>query len=156
MVEAMSAPILEFALELRVNIGAILELGSGPFGTRRTVPITGGTFRGPEISGRVLPGGADWQFVESDGLTFLDAQYVIETEDAVRIEVRNRGIRHGGRDLMDRIRAGEAVHPSQYYFRTTPRFYPPDGKYSWLKRSIFIGDAQRYAEMVVVKVWKVT
>ncbi len=56
---------------------------------------------------------------------------------------------------MERIRAGEAVDPSQYYFRTIPRFCPPDGKYSWLKRSIFIGDAECYAEKVVVRVWEV-
>ncbi len=156
MIEATSAPQLEFALELRANIGPVLELGSSPFGLRRTVPIIGGTFRGPGISGRVLPGGADWQFVEVDGLTFVDAQYVIETDDAVRIEVRNQGIRRGRPGLMDRIAAGEAVPASQYYFRTTPRFYPPDGKYDWLKRSIFIGDAERYADIVVVRVWKVT
>jgi hypothetical protein len=84
-------------------------------------------FRGPGISGRVLPGGADWQFVDRDGLTLVDAHYVIETADAVRIEVSNPGIRHGAQDVLDRIAAGEPVSPSQYYFRTTPRFHPPDG-----------------------------
>ncbi len=156
MLETTSGPQLEFALELRVSIGPVLELGSGPFGLRRTVPITGGTLCGPGIAGRILPGGADWQFIEVDGLTFVDAQYVIETDDRVRIEVRNQGIRHGSADLMDRIAAGEAVPASQYYFRTTPRFYPPDGKYTWLKRSIFVGDAERYADTVVVRVWKLT
>jgi Protein of unknown function (DUF3237) len=155
MVETITPPHLEFAFELRVNIGPVLELRSGSFGLRRTVPITGGSFRGPGVSGRVLPGGADWQFVERDGLTFVDAQYVIETEDAVRIEVRNQGIRHGTQDVLDRIAAGELVPSSQYYFRTTPRFQPPEGRYEWLKRSIFLGDAERYADLVVVRVWKV-
>ena len=155
MVEARLSPQLEFALELRVNIGPVLELGSGLFGLRRTVPITGGVFHGPGISGRVLPGGSDWQFVEEDGLTFVDARYVLETEDAVRIEVRNQGIRHGAKDVLDRIAAGAPVSSSQYYFRTTPRFSPPDGLYDWLKRSIFIGDAERHADLVIVRVWKV-
>ena len=92
MVEARVSPRLEFALELRVNIGPVFELEWGSFGLRRTVPITGGTFRGPGISGRVLPGGADWQFVDRDGLTLVDAHYVIETADAVRIEVNNPGL----------------------------------------------------------------
>ena len=91
MVEARVSPRLEFALELRVNIGPVLELGWGSFGLRRMVPITGGTVRGPGISGRVLPGGADWQFVDRDGLTFVDAHYAIETADAVRIEVTQSG-----------------------------------------------------------------
>ena len=155
MVEARVSPRLEFALELRVSIGPVFELGWGAFGLRRTVPITGGTFRGPGISGRVLPGGADWQFVDRDGLTLVDSHYVIETADAVRIEVTNPGIRNGAQDVLDRIAAGEPVAPSQYYFRTTPRFYPPDGKYDWLKKSIFLGDAERHPELVILRVWRV-
>jgi hypothetical protein len=155
MVEAKLSPKLEFALELRVSVGPVLELGWGSSGLRRMVPITGGSVQGPGISGRVLPGGADWQFVDRDGLTLVEATYVIETADAVRIEVRNPGIRHGAQDVLDRIAAGEPVAPSQYYFRTTPRFYPPEGRYEWLKKSIFLGNAERYADLVIVRVWRV-
>jgi hypothetical protein len=155
MAEARVSPHLEFALELRVNIGPVLELGWGSSGLRRMVPVTGGSLRGPGISGRVLPGGGDWQLVDRDGLTLVDAHYVVETADAVRIEVSNPGIRHGAQDVLDRIAAGEPVSPSQYYFRTTPRFHPPEGRYDWLKRSIFLGNAERYADLVVVNVWKV-
>jgi hypothetical protein len=56
---------------------------------------------------------------------------------------------------LDRIAAGEPVAPSQYYFRTAPRFYPPDGKYEWLKKSIFLGDAERHPELVILRVWRV-
>src|SRR5450755_460736 len=128
--EALS-PQLEYALELRVTIGPLIDLGVGPLGRRRTVPITGGTIGGPGISGRVLPGGADWQIVERDGLIHVDAHYVLETEDAVRIEVRNQGIRHGLQKVFERILAGKPVASSESYFRTTPRFYPPDGRYEW-------------------------
>jgi hypothetical protein len=150
-----AAPQLQFVLELNVSIGALLDLGTGSSGSRRTVAITGGTFAGPELSGRVLPGGADWQRVEEDGLTIIDARYVIETEDGVRIEVRNQGIRRGPGDLMARINAGEAVSPDAYYFRTTPRFYPPSGRYDWLRRAVFVGVGERYADRVVIRVWSV-
>lgn len=148
-------PQLDFAFELRVSVGHILDLGRGSLGIRRTVPITGGTFGGPLLSGRVLAGGADWQFVEDDGLTFVDARYVIETDDGVRIEVRNQGLRDGPPGLMDRIAAGEAVSPADYYFRTTPRFYPPAGEHAWLRRSVFVGSGERRAGLVIVRVWKV-
>jgi hypothetical protein len=156
MVDPTASPELKFTVELCVHIGPTLELGTGSLGTKRTVPITGGTVHGPQISGRVLPGGADWQYVERDGLTLVDARYVIETDDGVRIEVRNRGIRHGSNEVLARIAAGELVPPSQYYFRTTPRFSPPEGHYEWLKRSIFVGNAERNADFVVVHVWEVT
>ena len=148
-------PHLEFAFELRVNIAATIELGAGPDGIRRSVPIVGGTFSGPHIAGRVLPGGADWQRVEPDGLTFLDARYAIETGDGVRIEVRNRGMRHGPPAVLARISAGEPVAAGEYYFRTTPCFYPPAGKYEWMGRSVFVGACERSADLVVVRVWKV-
>jgi hypothetical protein len=153
--DVRTAPRLEFTLELRVSIGQVFELGWGSFGLRRTVPITGGSFRGPGISGRVLPGGADWQHVDRDGLTLVESHFVIETTDAVRIEVTNPGIRNGAQDVLDRIAAGEPVAPNQYYFRTAPRFHPPDGKYDWLKKSIFLGDAERHTELVILRVWRV-
>ena len=154
MVEVRVSPRLEFALERRVSIGPVFELGWGSFRLRRTISITGGTFRGPGISGRVLPGGADWRFVDRDGLTLADAHCVIETADALRIEVSNPGIRHGAQDVLDRIAAGEPAAPSQYYFRTAPRFYPPNRKYDWLKKSIFVGDAERHPKLVILSVWE--
>jgi len=156
MNETRVPPHLEFALELRVDIGPIVELGSDSVSRRRTVPITGGVFHGPGISGRVLPGGADWQVIEGNGMTFVDAHYVLETVDAARIEVRNQGIRRGPQDVLDRIATGEAVPATQYYFRTAPRFFPPLGRYEWLGRSIFVGDAERHADLVIVRVWEVS
>jgi hypothetical protein len=148
-------PQLEFALELRVNVGPALELGVGLSGIRRTVPITGGTFSGQLISGRVLPGGADWQFIETDGLIHVKAQYVIETNEGVRVEVHNRGLRHGPPEVLARMAAGESVPSQDYYFRTNPRFYPPDGQHDWLKRSVFVGNCERHPSLILVHVWKV-
>ena len=42
------------------------EIGRTPYGMRRRIPIIGGTFEGPRIRGRVLPGGADWQLQRAD------------------------------------------------------------------------------------------
>ncbi len=148
-------PPLEFVFEARVEVGAVLPIGvSGPL-SRRTVPILGGTVRGPRLSGVVRPGGADWQFARADGLTQLDAQYLIETEDGVLIEVRNQGIRFGPPAVLARLAAGEPVAPCDYYFRTAPRFFAPDGPYSWLRESIFIATGERYADLVVIQVWRV-
>ena len=148
-------PGLAFALELRVEIAPTIEIGRGPLGIRRSVPITGGRFEGPAIRGLVLSGGADWQIVDSDGLTLVDAQYVIETADGVRIEVRNQGVRHGPREVLERIAAGEAVPASAYYFRAAPRFFAPAGRYEWLNRAVFVATGERFADLVVMRVWQV-
>jgi Protein of unknown function (DUF3237) len=153
--DAREPPSLEFAFELRADIGPTLDLGPGSFGVRRTVPILGGCLEGPLLSARILPGGADWQFAEADGLTVVDARYVIETRDGTRVEVRNQGVRHGPAEVMAQLAAGESVPSHAYYFRTTPRFYPPAGNYEWMKRAVFLGSGERHADLVIVRVWKV-
>ena len=42
---------LELVWRANVTIGETLELGQSKYGIRRIVPITGGTFEGPDISG---------------------------------------------------------------------------------------------------------
>ena len=57
-------PRLTQVYRLEATLAPPLELGETAQGRRRIVPLTGGTFSGPEISGRLLPGAsADWQIV---------------------------------------------------------------------------------------------
>ena len=58
-----------------------LELGQTAQGHRRIVPLTGGTFSGPEMSGRLLPGAsADWQIILPDGIALGDIRYILQTD----------------------------------------------------------------------------
>ena len=79
------------------------ELGATPLGRRRVIPITGGRFSGERLSGRVLPGGADWQVIRADGVADLDARYTLETADGALIYVRNKGYRHGPDEVIKRL-----------------------------------------------------
>src|SRR6476660_2811542 len=81
------AAATEFAFEARVSVQTPLVVGQSSHGLRRVVPITGGTFDGPNIRGRVIPGGADWQFVRPDGVLAVDARYTLQTSDSVLILV---------------------------------------------------------------------
>ena len=122
------------------------------------VPITGGTFEGHGdigVRGRVLPGGADWQRIDEDGLTEADAQYVLETESGARVVVKNRGLRHAPPDVMRRLLAGERVDPSLVYFKSTPVFETSAPELQTLVRSIFVGAGERYPNEVVLRFWKV-
>src|SRR5262245_56603118 len=113
-------PSLVFAFEIRAQVAPPIEVGRTPTGTRRVVPIVGGSFEGAELNGRILPGGADWQLIHVDGFTELDSRYMLETDAGDVITVRNRGIRHAARDVMARLLAGEMGDPSLVYFATTP------------------------------------
>jgi len=149
------APELEFVFELLAEVAPPIELGETPAGMRRIVPILSGSFEGPEIRGTILSGGADWQVVRTDGVSELHAQYMLATDDGVPILARIRGLRHGKGDALKRIAAGEIVDPSEYYFRTSPVFEAPAGRYAWLNRSIFVAVGERTAAAVRVRTYRV-
>ena len=117
-------PRSEFVYEAIVDIAPSMDLGVGPLGRRAMVPITGGTFEGPNIRGRVLPGGADRQLVRDDGFRLLDALYELETEDGAVITVRNRVM----------ISADSDQRPLSMLEITAP-----EGRYGWLNRSVHVG-----------------
>jgi uncharacterized protein DUF3237 len=146
----------EFAFEARVSVATPLVVGQSSHGLRRVVPITGGTFEGPNIRGRVVPGGADWQFVRPDGVLSVEAHYTLQTSDSVLIMVTNRGIRRASPEVMARLGRGEQVDPSEYYFRTTAEFEAPIGsKYEWLNKSVFIGVAERRPDTAIIRFFRV-
>jgi Protein of unknown function (DUF3237) len=154
-----SPPQLTLVLEVHAEVGQPIEIGSAGVGRRRVVPIVGGTFNGhgelATIGGRVVPGGADAQLIQPDGLTIADAQYVLETERAQFIFVRNRGVRHAAPEIMQKLLAGQSVDPSLVYFRTTPVFETDAAELQVLTRSIFVGSGERYPKEVILKFWKV-
>lgn len=148
-------PALEFAFEVRADVAEPTVVGELPTGTRRIVEILGGTFEGPGLSGRVLPGGADWQLIRADGFTEVDARYTLETDAGERIYVSNVGIRHAPPEVMRRLNAGERVEPGQIYFRAVPRFETGAPGLAWLMRSIFVSTGERYPSGVVIRFWRV-
>lgn len=148
------APQLEFVCELKVKIDPALVIGETPHGTRRVIPITGGTFSGPNFNGTIVNGGADWQVVRPDGTAELNALYTLKTDDGTLIYVNNRGIRVATPEVAKRIANGEKVSPSEYYFRAIPSFETPPGKYDWLMKTLFVSKGIRDPEGVIIQVWK--
>ncbi len=148
-------PELEFAFEIRATVAQPRDFGVMDHGRRRVVDITGGTFEGPDIKGRIIPGGADWQSIQEDGLSRLDTRYALETDDGKLIYVQNAAIRHAPPEVMAQLNQGQIVDPDLVYFRTVPTFETSAPELKWLERSVFIGVGQRYPEDVRVQFWRV-
>ena len=138
-----------------ITLAPAQELGEGPHGRRRVIPITGGRVSGERLRGRVLPGGADWQLVRADGVAELDARYTLETHDGALVYVSNRGLRHGPPEVLARLAAGEAVDPALYYMRTTPWFETGDARYAWLNRRVCVASGARRPAAVELEVFEV-
>lgn len=152
---APEAPSLEFVCELKVKLKPPYVVGDTPHGMRRIIPIVGGIFEGPKMKGEILDGGADWQIVRKDGVAELEAHYQIKTDDGVIIYIKNTGLRVATPEVAARIGRGEAVSPSEYYFRAIPKFEAPQGKYEWMNNAIFICKGIRNPDNVAIQVWKV-
>ena len=142
-------------MTLRVQVGKPTEFGEVPRGRRRVIPILGGTFEGPNIRGKVLPGGADWQIVRADGLAELDTRYTLQTDRGSLIYIQNAGIRHASPEITKKLLAGESVDPSQVYFKTVPTFETSAPELQWLTRAIFVGIGERQPNEVIIQVWKI-
>jgi len=154
--QASVIPTLRFLYTSRVDVESPLHLGHSPYGERRIIHIKGGSFYGPRLKGQVLCGGADWQFVRRDGIVELDARYTLETHDGALIYVRNWGLRHGPKEVMERLASGAHVDPRQYYFRTTPVLETGAPAYQWLNGMITVAAGERRAKEVIITVYEVT
>jgi hypothetical protein len=147
---------LEFLFEARVSVAPPLVIGPSSKGLRRIIPILGGTCDGPRLSGEVIPGGADWQYVRPDGVLSLEARYTIRASDGALIQVINRGMRHGPAEIMAQVMRGETVPANAYYFRTVAEFEAPIGVHDWLNKAIVLGEAERKADAAIVRFHLVT
>ena len=143
-------PQLEFAMQLRVTLGEVYTVGDTPHGRRVVIPITGGTFEGPRLKGKILSGGADYQLAKADGSrTELEAIYSIQAEDGTYIHVRNRGIIASGKN---------AEGQPTFYFRAAPQFEAPaDGPHAWLNNALFVCAPEWTPDFkgIVLNVWMV-
>lgn len=73
MSDRVPEPRLTRVYRLEATLGEPLDLGQITQGHRRIVPLTGGTFSGPELNGELIAGAsADWQIVLSDGTALGD------------------------------------------------------------------------------------
>lgn len=145
----------EFVFEVKIDVAPLMEFGQTPFGQRRIATLTGGTFEGPRMKGKVLASGGDWIVVRADGVVQLDVRAHLETDDGALIYMTYRGHRHGSKEVIDRLNSGQPVDPSEYYFRTTPYFETSSDKYDWMNRMCFIAKGHRLPEGPVYRVYQV-
>ena len=149
-------PELGHVCDIEADVGPIRDLGPTPHGRRRIVPILGGVVKGPRLKGEIVPGGADWQYVRSDGVTIAEAVYLLKAHDGTLIQIRNRGVRHGSAEVIQRLTAGEHVDPVEYYFRASPTFLVSPGPYDWLNKNVFVATGARYAREIELWFYRVT
>jgi len=142
-------PSLQFLARFEVELGSLIELGDTGTGKKRIIPINGGRFEGPNFKGSILPGGADWQLVQNNGVARIDTRYHLKTDDGAILTIATQGVRHGPPEVITALAKGKKVDPARYYFRFNIRFETGASKYAWLNRSIAVGSGMRLANAVI-------
>ncbi|KAF4177006.1 hypothetical protein CNMCM7927_003584 [Aspergillus lentulus] len=164
----MRRPGLKFIYRLEctiaseeINIGA--PNGTGVF--RSIANITGGTFKGPNLEGTVLPlGGADWATViEGTHSMTLDARYTIKTVDDHYLFVQAHGLyRPGpGTKYAKQVAENPAMRPPPTVTQDDVEFFShlrieAAGKYNWLNGLVCVGVMSCEEERIIIDAYYLT
>ena len=138
----MSRLETELLYSVTIQVGEMQDIGNTYRGHRNIVKSSGGTFEGPRLKGRVLPGGGDWFLTRPDGIAEGDVRDTYETDDGHLIYVHYRAIMDVPEAVWRRILKNEPVDPSEYYFKATPCFETGSDKYGWLNRIVAVASGR--------------
>lgn len=161
-VESMTTPVAGLpvpellpAFEVDADLGRLEDHGITRAGHRRVIPIIGGTIRG-EIDAEILPGGADWQVLRTDGAVDVGARYSARTSDGAFLLIHSNGVRSGPPAVLEALLRGEPIDPSAYYFRTLLTIEASHPTVAPLQDALFIAAAVRHADRVSYTAYRVT
>ena len=144
MSDDLPRPQLSLVYRLEARLGEPLDAGETAQGRRRIVPLVGGRFTGPRLSGTLVPGAsADWQIVLPDGTALGDIRYTLQTHDGGVLYVRSRSVRHGPPEVLARLGRGEQVDAGEYTFRACTRIETAAPDLDWLNKGVFVAVGAR-------------
>ena len=154
MSDSLPAPQLALVYRLEATLGEPLDVGETREGRRRIVPLTGGTFSGPELTGELVPGvSADWQILLADGTALADLRYTLRTSEGALLYVRSHGVRHGSADVLARLARGEDVDASEYTFRTLTQIEAAAPELDWMNKGVFTSVGGRQPGAVIYETY---
>ncbi|KAM0221295.1 hypothetical protein ACHAQD_005652 [Fusarium lateritium] len=140
--QILGNPSYEFLYTVNATLGERWQIGNYSQGSRVVIPITGGTFKGPRLSGTVSNLGADWGLTDTKGVFFPDTRYNLRTHDGVDIYIQTSGpTQPDGRTLLRGV--FQVGHPD----------------YEWLNYVLAVGVLQRppaesSGKYVVIDMWQ--
>ena len=144
----------DFLFTIRISVNDLYDIGATPFGTRHIDMLGEGSFEGPKLRGVVI-GGMDQKIFRSDGAMNPNVNLVLKTDDEALIHMSYTGIRHGSKEVMERIASGEEVEPSEYYLRNTPYFETSAPQYDWINRIVSVGVGRRMPDHAAYDIFEI-
>jgi len=129
---------LEFICRLEGELEPIPQvIGPTAEGLRINFPIAGGRIHGPKVNGTVLPGGADFYCLRTDGVSQIDVRATAKTDDGALLYVTYTGVADLGEDGYAKGLEGKMPNPIR--LQVAPRIRTAHPNYAWMNRIQFIG-----------------
>jgi hypothetical protein len=119
-------------------------------GIRVNFYVTGGTVDGPKMKGKILPVGADWLTIRTDGVGVLDVRATIQTDDDALVYIYYKGVADLGPDGYRNFLEGAPPPPDGIVLRTNPWFQTAHPDYLWLTRGLFVEVGKAYLDRLEV------
>ena len=130
----------EFLMDLILETAPAVAIGP-----RTVVAVTGGTFEGPKLKGKVIGPGADWPMRISDTMRVLDVRTILQTDDDQKIYMTYRGV----------IRTPAPGQQGERYWRTTPIFETDSKKYEWITQIVAVGVSFTIPQRVCYRIFEI-
>lgn len=141
-------------LTLTVDFAGMTVIGQTPAGLRRIAPVTGGTFSGERLNGKVLPG-ADWVINRPDGVMEIDVRLPLQTDDGAMIYLAYQGRFLAEPETMARFAKGALLKPEEYSLAVTARFESGAEPYLWLNNVVAAGTGEQTADGPVYSIFEI-
>ena len=144
---------LDLLFTIRASLGVTSPIGDGGRGTRAIAEVTGGTFEGERLRGKVLTPGADWVVFGSSPYGELDVRLNLKTDDGVGIYMFYGGVLEQNEVVGKAMAEGGETQFGDNYFFTQPRFECGDERYAWLNHTVAIGEGRLLPSAVEYRVY---
>jgi feruloyl esterase len=144
---------LDYLMTYHADLKPPVAVGQGPLGLRQIYDVAGGTFEGPRLRGTILPSGADWLLVGSDGIGRLDVRGTFVTDDGALIYMQYFGVLDFA-PVAAKLASGAEIDFGETYFMTAPRFETGDERYAWLNRIAAVGEGRGGTGWVEYRVYQ--
>jgi len=125
---SINAQKLEYELLYKIElvVDTAINLDNTPLSHRVIARISGGTFEGTKLKGKILSIGGDWLQRLDSTTVKLDVRLLLETKDKELIYCTYTGFIQQNSDNTD-------------YWRIIPIFETSSKKYCWLNSTIAVG-----------------
>jgi hypothetical protein len=146
---------LEELMVLRADLKDPVTVGAGPYGERQIYDVTGGSFEGKRLKGKLLPSGGDWLLIDDNGIGRLDVRATLETHDGATIYTQYFGVLVMNEKVVQALEGGGETQFGDTQFVTQPRFETGDERYSWLNSVMAVSEGRTLPNAVEYRVYEV-